>query len=376
MDYSNEAKDSNLLRDSHLVNVSNHLYVRNLMYIPAKTLPSRISEQIKLKFPLWEFPAFRRFAVNYMKEEDNLQASSVSSLCNVTFSASAGQITAIVSNTYGERRTVIDLISGRRKRGTYNGEIYLGGDSILLNSAMSMNTAFVPRKSLYIPGFTFVQMLHYAARLRMTVNTDGTRRHVSSEEVANRVNEVLALMDLTLLKEKILPDDPPDRGVEAGELRRLSIALEIIALPPLVVIDDPLVRLDQAVSSVVMAALRRVAAKGIIVLLAVPPPSPQTLACIDKLVVLGSGGFSIYASAPQNIKTYFCSTSIGYEYDGRQSLMGWVMDIASGVERPKNSREALDMYVVQQNFQNSPFFVCHNGEPQGRHLRGARIRGK
>ena len=137
-----------------------------------------------------------------MKEEDNLQASSVSSLCNVTFSASAGQITAIVSNTYGERRTVIDLISGRRKRGTYNGEIYLGGDSILLNSAMSMNTAFVPRKSLYIPGFTFVQMLHYAARLRMTVNTDGTRRHVSSEEVANRVNEVLALMDLTLLKER------------------------------------------------------------------------------------------------------------------------------------------------------------------------------
>ena len=101
-------------------------------------------------------------------------------------------------------------------------------------------------------------------------------------------------------------------------------------MPPLVVIDDPLVRLDQAVSSVVMAALRRVAAKGIIVLLAVPPPSPQTLACIDKLVVLGSGGFSIYASAPQNIKTYFCSTSIGYEYDGRQSLMGWVMDIASG----------------------------------------------
>ena len=365
MEYSASQKSSHLLNDGHLNGAISRLYVANLMYIPAKTVPGAISEQMRLWFPMWEFPAFQRLTLNYMKGTgtQEMPSSSVAPLCNVTFSASAGQITAIVSNTYGERRSVIDLICGRRKRGTYDGEIYLGGGNIVQNSAMSMNTAFVPRKSLYIPGFTYAQMLRYAAHLRMTVNTDGTRRHVTSDEIETRVHNVLQLMDLTLVKDKALPDDPPDRGVEAGDLRRLSIAVEIIALPPLVVIDDPTVRLDQAVSSVVMAALRRVAERGIIVLLAMPAPSPQTLACIDKLVVLGQGGFSIYASAPQNIKTYFCSTSIGYEYDNRQDLMGWVMDIASGVERPTNRREALDMYIVQQNFQNSPFFVCHNEAP-------------
>ena len=204
MEYSASQKSSHLLNDGHLNGAISRLYVANLMYIPAKTLPGAISEQMRLWFPMWEFPAFQRLTLNYMKETgtQEMPSSSVAPLCNVTFSASAGQITAIVSNTYGERRSVIDLICGRRKRGTYDGEIYLGGGNIVQNSAMSMNTAFVPRKSLYIPGFTYAQMLRYAAHLRMTVNTDGTRRHVTSDEIETRVHNVLKLMDLTLVKDK------------------------------------------------------------------------------------------------------------------------------------------------------------------------------
>ena len=158
------------------------------------------------------------------------ETPSVAPLTNVTFSANASKITAIVSSTYGERRTIIDLISCRRKRG-HDGEVYLGGGDVDPSSSLSMNIAFVPRKSLYIPGFTYAQMLRYAARQRMTSNTNGTRRDVSSLEMESQVQEVLRLMDLYSIQDRVLPDDPPDRGVEAGDLRRLSIAVEIVALP-------------------------------------------------------------------------------------------------------------------------------------------------
>ena len=371
MDIANRGKGSML--DSLLASGSSdplRLHVSNLMYKPAKTVGGAVREAIVSRFPYWEFPAWQRMTNNYMKQSSGLadrETSSVAPLTNVTFSANASKITAIVSSTYGERRTIIDLISCRRKRGTYDGEVYLGGGDVDPSSSLSMNIAFVPRKSLYIPGFTYAQMLRYAARQRMTLNTNGTRRDVSSLEMESQVQEVLRLMDLYSIQDRVLPDDPPDRGVEAGDLRRLSIAVEIVALPPLVIIDDPTVRLEPAVAADIMASLRRVAERGCIVLLAMPSPSPQILACIDKLVVVGRGGFSIYAAPPQDLKTYFCSSSVGYVYEKQNDLMGWVLEIANGVERPQNAREAVNMYAVQEIFQSSPFFTCNDDIPTDEH---------
>lgn len=370
MDITDRGKRSML--NTSLIGASEpcRLMVSNLAYKPAKTVGGTMKEAIVSRFPYWEFPAWQRMTTNYMKESNGMsdkETSSVAPLTNVTFSANASKITAIVSSTYGERRSIIDLISCRRKRGTYDGEVYLGGGDVDPNSSLSMNMAFVPRKSLYIPGFTYAQMLRYAARQRMTLNPNGTRRDVSGLEMESQVQEVLRLMDLYSIQDRVLPDDPADRGVEAGDLRRLSIAVEIVALPPLVIIDDPTVRLEPAVAVDIMASLRRVAERGCIVVLAMPSPSPQILACIDKLVVVGRGGFSIYAAAPQDLKTYFCSSSVGYVYEKQNDIMGWVLEIANGVERPQNAREAVNMYAVQEIFQSSPFFTCNDDIPTDEH---------
>ena len=168
MDVANRGKS--LLRDAYISNEELRLHVSNLMYKPAKTVPGMMNEAIVSRFPYWEFPAWQRMTTNYMKSadgNDNKETSSVAPLANVTFSAKVSKITAIVSTTYGERRSIIDLISGRRKRGTYDGEIYLGGGHVDCTSTLAMNTAFVPRKSLYIPGFTYLQLLRYAAQQRM-----------------------------------------------------------------------------------------------------------------------------------------------------------------------------------------------------------------
>ena len=56
--------------------------------------------------------------------------------------------------------------------------------------------------------------------------------------VEERVQELLQIMNLTKCKNRIIPQYPPLRGEEGSDLRRLSIALEIARLPPIIVIHD------------------------------------------------------------------------------------------------------------------------------------------
>ena len=66
----------------------------------------------------------------------------------------------------------------------------------------------------------------------MTLNPNGTRRDVSGLEMESQVQEVLRLMDLYSIQDRVLPDDPADRGVEAGDRQRRLAGAAVPAEPP------------------------------------------------------------------------------------------------------------------------------------------------
>ena len=347
-------------------NESTALYVNNLSYIPSRTLSDVISQKIVNNFPTWDFPLWERLTTDYMRPlltPSASKLSSVSLINSVTFTARAGKITALLSPDYGERRTIIDLIVGRRKRGVFSGEVALcGGSTLKNNTSLAMNSAFIPRKTLFIPGLTYIQLVKYSARLRMPITTNREYIKVADNDIDVRVMDILKLLDLWKCRHDVLPDELPDRGPIAGQLRRLSIAMEIITLPPLIILDDPVYGLEPAVGLTIMQSLKRVSERGHIVVIAMPLPSPQILALINHLVVISSG-YTIYSSPPQDLRSYFCSPSIGYELKKGVELMTFVHDIASGVERPKDHRGAVDPIIMQENFETSPFFADDVGRP-------------
>ena len=108
------------------------------------------------------------------------------------------------------------------------------------------------QKPLYIPGLSYIQLLRYAARLRLKL--------FSPSAIEGRVEELLNIMNLTHCKNRIIDENPVERGDKqsnmhilmiciiyisvsvsigriGGELRRLSIAVEIVALPPLLILE-------------------------------------------------------------------------------------------------------------------------------------------
>ncbi|KAG5185754.1 P-loop containing nucleoside triphosphate hydrolase protein [Tribonema minus] len=83
--------------------------------------------------------------------------------------------------------------------------------------------------------------------------------------------------------------DEAHRGISGGEMKRLSIAVEIVNLPALVCCDEPTSGLDSATAADVMRAINNLAALNRTVITTIHQPSPEIFALFDRLLLLAGG---------------------------------------------------------------------------------------
>ena len=195
-------------------------------------------------------------------------------------------------------------------------------------------------------------MLNYAARLRLP---SSGLIGLSSAVVEERVKEVLQYMDLKWCKHRVIPERPSTRGELGGELRRLVVAVEIISLPKVVVLDDPGRDLDFAMSNHLFRRLKFLADSGYTVICAIPGATPATYKLFNKTVLI-SCGYSIYSGPSSSIKEYFTSPQLAYRFKDSYNPVEFLLDVSSGIERPRGAREAPTPATLQNLFESSPFF--------------------
>jgi ABC-type multidrug transport system ATPase subunit len=173
--------------------------------------------------------------------------------------------------------------------------------------------------------------------------------------IEERVNDLLVTMNLSKCKNRQIPEFPALRGEVGGDLRRLSIALELIDLPPLMVIDDPTADFDPAISVGIIQCLQTLARRGHAVVVSMSKPFLQVFAQLDNVVLL-SEGFTIYSASPKSIQEYFCGPNMNYELKKGVDLVDFIVDIASGIERPTTQRAADLPNLMLEKFEFSNLF--------------------
>jgi hypothetical protein len=163
-------------------------------------------------------------------------------------------------------------------------------------------------------------------------------------------------MNLTKCKDRIIEEYPSLRGEEGSDLRRLTIALEVADLPPLIVIDEPTKDFDPAISVSIIQCLQLLSSKGHIVVCSFTKPAVQEFELLDKVVLL-SDGFTIYANSPKQIQNYFCSPNVGYQLKQGVDIVDFLLDIASGIERPTTQRTADLPVIMQEKYEASEYAI-------------------
>lgn len=272
----------------------------------------------------------------------------------ISFVAEQGKITAILGPNKQERKTLINLIATKVINGEAEGDIVMQGVS---NGSLnySKHMAFVPRKSLYIPGLTYYEMIYYAAELRCIALVTGKSSLSWGVFIRKRVEEVLDIMDLQSCRNNIIPEYPVTRGEHGCELRRLNIATEIVTFPQLIAIEDPTLDLELSYALKIYSRLKLLAQRGHAIICTMDKPSSILYNQLDHVVLI-AGGYSIASVPATSLESYFTDKDLGYTRRKGTDLLDFVYDIASGVERSTTRRVADAPFTLHEKFELSSYY--------------------
>jgi ABC-type multidrug transport system ATPase subunit len=213
----------------------------------------------------------------------------------------------------------LDLIADRKLVGTWSGEIYI--NKRIRSPWFNRESAYVLQDDVHISTLTVEETLLFSAWTRMEEGTSIDKRK-------QRVAMLLDMMGLTHVKDSIV-GDPMRKGISGGQLKRLSIAVEIISLPHLIFLDEPTSGLDSSISLEVMSAVRKLSDQGRTCVSTIHQPSPEVYALFDKAVLL-SAGRVIYCGAADEAVAHFTRPELGYKYIAGQNPAEFIIDVCGG----------------------------------------------
>ena len=131
------------------------------------------------------------------------------------------------------RSTLLDCLAGRKTVGTITGVVFI--NKVKHNASLNnMNCAYVTQDNYHIAVLTVVETLLFAAQLRMPES-------VGEIAKANRVFQIMHMLELTDHKDTKVGDREISSGLSGGQLKRLSIGVEMINLPELIFLDEVLI---------------------------------------------------------------------------------------------------------------------------------------
>ena len=127
------------------------------------------------------------------------------------------------------KSTLLDILADRKTTGEITGDILFNGAE--RSAAVMRSSAYVMQDNVHIGVLTVRQTLTYAAELRLSVR-------MSPEAKRKRVDKILDMLGLAEHGDTLVGNENI-RGISGGQLKRLSIGVEIVHLPDLIFLDEP-----------------------------------------------------------------------------------------------------------------------------------------
>ena len=217
-------------------------------------------------------------------------------LHEVSLSIAPGELVALAGGSGAGKTTLLEVMAGLRRPagGTvlHDGVPTDGGQG-------AHGVGFVPQDDIIHRELPLRRTLRFAAELRLP-------RGSSPDAIEAAVEATLRDLDLA------------DRGdvavgaLSGGQRKRASTAVELLARPHLLLLDEPTSGLDPATAAEVLAVLRRLAGRGVTVVLTTH--ATADIEACDGVAFLARDGHLAFAGTPTEAKRYFDVTDLAGVY--------------------------------------------------------------
>ncbi|XP_020576479.1 ABC transporter G family member 45-like isoform X2 [Phalaenopsis equestris] len=235
-----------------------------------------------------------------------------------------GILTALMGITGAGKTTLLDVLAGRKTGGCIEGNITISGYP-KRQDAFARISGYCEQTDVHSPFLTVHESLQFSAWLRLPPHVEQQARNVF-------VEEVMSLVELQQLKKAIV-GLPGAHGLSAEQRKRLTIAVELVASPSIIFMDEPTTGLDARAAAIVMRTVRKTVDTGRTVVCTIHQPSIEIFEAFDELLLMKSGGQLIYSGPlgplSQTMINYFKAIPGVPKIRKGQNPSTWMLDITS-----------------------------------------------
>ncbi|MGR9014466.1 MAG: ATP-binding cassette domain-containing protein [Gammaproteobacteria bacterium] len=219
-----------------------------------------------------------------------------------------GEFVVIFGTSGSGKSTLLDALNGRRP-GTGGKVLYNGTDLYASFDAFRATIGYVPQQDIVHRKITIQHALEYTAHLRLPPDT-------SDEEINVYIGKVL---DKVGLAEKSMQAIDTPAPLSGGQLKRVSLAVELVANPNILFLDEVTSGLDAGTDKRMMRLFADLAADQKTVICVT-----HTLENIDVChqVILLHKGKLVYFGPPTEAAGYFGVQRLSDVYELLESSLG------------------------------------------------------
>ncbi|KAL2918015.1 hypothetical protein HK105_202429 [Polyrhizophydium stewartii] len=274
------------------------------------------------------------------------QSTKKTLLEDITADFPAGELTIIMGGSGTGKSTLLSVLTARRLRSGAMSDLKQTGQ-VLFNGIAESNPARIASVCSFVrqsddhllPALTCRETLHFAARLRLP--SDWTM-----PQKADRAEEVLNLLGLRHCANTIVGDESK-KGLSGGEKRRLSIGVQMLTDPSVLVIDEPTSGLDAFTAHHIMVSLKQIAATGRTIICSIHQPRSDIYTMFDNIVLLTRGGRVAFSGPARRMTQHFAA--LGHKLPTLTNPADFVLDVSSvdlrDEEAERRTRAQVDALV-------------------------------
>lgn len=227
----------------------------------------------------------------YKEVVDHSSKQTKRLLDDISLIIEPGEFVAIFGTSGSGKSTLLDALNGRRPA-TGGKVLYNGSDLYKSFDSFRASIGYVPQQDIVHRKISIKHALQYTAHLRLPPDT-------SKEEINLYIDKVLQKVELSEKAE--LPIDTPT-PLSGGQLKRVSLAVELVANPNILYLDEVTSGLDAGTDKRMMHLFAELAADQKTVICVT-----HTLENIDvchKIILLHKGRL-VYFGPTAEAATYF-----------------------------------------------------------------------
>ncbi|KAL3538335.1 hypothetical protein ACH5RR_001701 [Cinchona calisaya] len=269
-------------------------------------------------------------------------------LCDITGTLRPGVLTALMGVSGAGKTTLLDVLAGRKTSGTVEGEITIGGFP-KVQKTFARISGYCEQTDIHSPQITVEESVIFSAWLRLHPQID-------SKTKFDFVKEVLETIELDGIKDALV-GIPGISGLSTEQRKRLTIAVELVANPSVIFLDEPTTGLDARAAAIVMRAVKNVAGTGRTIVCTIHQPSVDIFEAFDELILLKSGGRMIFCGPSgqhsSKVIEYFESIPGVPKIRNNYNPATWMLEVTSTSSEAELGVDFAEIYQHSSLYENN-----------------------